>query len=49
MSKGRVWNRGKHDGTGLSRKKPEIKRVQLLLKLNPQNLRMNLPIQELIP
>lgn len=20
MSKGRVWNRGKHDGTGLSRK-----------------------------
>lgn len=21
MSKGRVWNRGKHDGTGLSRKK----------------------------
>lgn len=22
MSKGRVWNRGKHDGTGLSRKKP---------------------------
>lgn len=22
MSKGRVWNRGKHDGTGLSKKKP---------------------------
>lgn len=28
MSKGRVWNRGKHNGAGLSKKKPVEQEVE---------------------
>lgn len=48
MSKGRVWNRGKHDGTGLSRKKAWIKKLQHLLKQKRLKLQVNRQMPELI-